>query len=94
MAHSGRGFWYEKAFFLSRLHSNIYLEISGLPPKNLLEYFPDLEKNSKKFIYGSDWPGIKSISSNIKAIKKLPLSEGTLKKLFHDNAARILGLSA
>ncbi|MCK4430875.1 MAG: amidohydrolase family protein, partial [Candidatus Aminicenantes bacterium] len=68
------------------------LEISGLPPKNLLNYFPDLEKNIDKIVYGSDWPGIKTISSNIEAIKKLPLSEGSIKKILYGNAARILGL--
>ena len=44
MAHSGRGFWYDKAFFISRIHKNLYMEISGLPPQKLLHYFPDLEK--------------------------------------------------
>lgn len=92
MAHSGRGLWYEKAFFLSRLHPNLYLEISGLPPKNLLNYFPDMEKNIDKFIYGSDWPGIKTISSNIESIKRLPLAEESIKKILYDNAARILRL--
>ncbi len=92
MAHSGRGLWYEKAFFLSRLHQNLYLEISGLPPKNLLHYFPDLEKNIDKCVYGSDWPGIKTIDSNIQAIKELPLAENSVKKILYNNAARILGI--
>ena len=92
MAHSGRGLWYDKAFLLSRIHPNLYLEISGLPPKNLLNYFPDLEKNIDKIVYGSDWPGIKTISSNIEAIKKLPLFEDSIKKILYGNAARILGL--
>lgn len=90
MAHSGRGLWYEKAFFLSRLHQNLYLEISGLPPKNLLQYFPDMEKNIDKFVYGSDWPGIKTIDSNIQAIKELPLAETSVRKILYENAARIL----
>jgi predicted TIM-barrel fold metal-dependent hydrolase len=90
MAHSGRGLWYEKAFFLSRLHKNLYLEISGLPPKNLLSYFPDLEKNIDKCVYGSDWPGIKTIDCNIQAIKEIPLAEASVKKILYDNASRIL----
>jgi len=90
MAHSGRGLWHDKAFFLSRFHPNLYCEISGLPPKNLLNYFPDLEKNIDKFIFGSDWPGIKSISSNIEAIKKLPLAEESKEKILFKNAALIL----
>ena len=90
MAHGGRGLWYDKAFFLSRLHPSLYLEISGLPPKNLLHYFPDMEKNIDKFVYGSDWPGIKNIGSNIKAIMELPLSKSSVKKILFENAARIL----
>lgn len=92
MAHSGRGLWYEKAFFLSRIHPNLHLEISGLPPKNLLNYFPDMEENIDKFIYGSDWPGVKTISSNIEAIKELPLTEESKRKILYENAARILRL--
>jgi predicted TIM-barrel fold metal-dependent hydrolase len=92
LAHSGRGLWYGKAFFLSRLHPNLYLEISGLPPANLLNYFPDMENNIDKFIYGSDWPGIKTISSNIEAIRALPLAEESIRKVLYDNAARVLRL--
>ena len=93
MAHSGRGLWYEKAFFLSRLHPNLYLEISGLPPKNLLNYFPEMEKNSNKFIYGSDWPGIKTMGTNIEAIKQLSLDDHSLRKILYENAARVLRLT-
>jgi len=92
MAHSGRGLWYDKAFFLSRIHANLYMEISGLPPKNLFKYFPELEKNIDKIVYGSDWPGIKSLADNIKSIKRLPLPGESIRKILHDNAARILHL--
>ncbi len=92
MAHSGRGLWYGKAAFLSRLHQNLYLEVSGLPPKNLLKYFPEMEKNIDKFIYGSDWPGVRTIACNVETIQKLRLSEESKRKLLHDNAARILRL--
>lgn len=93
MAHSGRGLWYDKAFFLSRIHENLYLEISGLPPQNLLDYFPDMEKNIDKFVFGSDWPGIERIDSNVEAIKELPLAEDSIRKILYHNAARILNLS-
>ncbi|MFQ5722114.1 MAG: amidohydrolase family protein [Candidatus Aminicenantales bacterium] len=92
MAHSGRGLWYEKALFLARLHPNLYLEISGLPPQHLLRYFPDMEKYIDKFVYGSDWPGIKTINFNVEAIKKLPLAEKSIKKILYENAAQILRL--
>lgn len=92
MAHGGRGIWYERAFFLSRLHPQLYLEISGLPPKKLLNYFPDMENNIDKIVYGSDWPAVSAISTNIDAIKELNISEDSKKKILHDNAAKILGL--
>lgn len=92
MAHSGRGFWYDRAFFLSRLHKNIYMEISGLPPQNLLSYFPELERNADKVIYGSDWPGMPYIKRNIEIVKSLPISEETKGKILGGNAARILGI--
>ncbi|NIO07626.1 MAG: amidohydrolase family protein, partial [Deltaproteobacteria bacterium] len=31
LAHSGRPFWYEQAFWMARRHENVYMEISGLP---------------------------------------------------------------
>jgi predicted TIM-barrel fold metal-dependent hydrolase len=94
MAHGGRGFWYDKAFFLSRIHPHLFVEISGLPPRNLLKYFPDMEKNIDKFIYGSDWPGVSTISGNIEAIRQLPLAETSITKILYGNAAGILRLES
>jgi len=91
-AHSGRGFWYDRAAFLARLHPNVYMEVSGLPPHKLLDYFPDLERLADKVIFGSDWPGVPSIKANIEAIRALPISEEAKAKILGENAARILGL--
>lgn len=90
MVHSGRGFWYDRAFFLARLHENVYMEIAGLPPSRLLTYFPELERNSDKIIFGSDWPGLTSIAENIEAIRRLPISEEAKDKILGINAAKIL----
>jgi predicted TIM-barrel fold metal-dependent hydrolase len=92
MAHSGRGLWYKEAFFLSRLHKNVYMEVSGLPPKKLLIYFPDLEENADKIIFGSDWPGIANIKDNIEAVNLLPIAESAKEKILGENAKYILGL--
>lgn len=91
-AHSGRGFWYDRAFFLTRLHKNVYMEISGLPPNNLLSYFPEFERNADKIIFGSDWPALRDIKGNIAGIRALPLKERTKDKILGENAAKILGL--
>ena len=90
MAHSGRGFWYNRAFFLSKLHKNLYMEISGLPPQNLLHYFPELEKNSDKIIFGSDWPGVRGIKENIDVICSLPIKKTTIEKILYRNAEKVL----
>jgi len=91
-AHGGRGFWYDQAFFLAKMHPNVYLEVSGLPPQKLLEYFPNLEDQADKIIFGSDWPGIPGIKKNIEVIRNLPLKEETKEKILGRTAARILGI--
>ena len=57
LAHGGRPLWMETAFFLIRRHPNVYLDISGIPPKKLLKYFPRLEEIASKTLFGTDWPG-------------------------------------
>ena len=93
MAHSGRGFWYDRAFFLSKLHSNIYMELSGLPPSKLMTYFPELARNTDKVIFGSDWPGMPEIRRNMDAISQLPLPKEGIDKILGGTAARLLGFS-
>ena len=92
MVHSGRGFWYDRAYFLAKLHANVYMEISGLPPQKLLGYFPELERVADKVVFGSDWPGMPHVKRNIDRIRGLPLKEETKDKILGGNAARILGL--
>jgi predicted TIM-barrel fold metal-dependent hydrolase len=92
MAHSGRGVWYDRAYFLAKIHTNVYMEISGLPPQKLLSYFPELERIADKVIFGSDWPGMPHIQRNIEIIRGLPLDEATKEKILGGNAARLLHL--
>lgn len=92
MAHSGRGFWYDRAFFLSKLHQNVYMELSGLPPAKLLTYFPELAQNTDKVIFGSDWPGMPQIRRNMDAIADLPLPSAGVANILGGNAARLLKL--
>lgn len=90
LAHAGRPFWYEQAFWMARRHSNVYVEVSGLPGKNLLEYLPQLERLPKKIVYGSDWPSI-DLQINVKAIRALAIADEVKQAILHDNAARLLG---
>jgi predicted TIM-barrel fold metal-dependent hydrolase len=81
----------EAAFFLVRRHPNVHLELSGIPPGKLLEYFPRLEELADKAIWGTDWPspGIKSMRTNVDAFRALPLSDAAKSKILHGNAARV-----
>lgn len=92
-AHSGRGFWYDRAFTLARYHENVYMEIAGLPPAKLLTYFPELERVADKVLFGSDFPGLPSLRGNIEAVRQLPLADETKNRILGGNAARLLGLT-
>lgn len=94
IVHGGRGPWFDMAFYVTRLHSNTYLEVSGLPPKNLLQYFPQLEVIAEKVLFGSDWPGVLSIAENIEAIRNLDMSEKAKAQILGENAIRLLKLSS
>jgi hypothetical protein len=75
MAHGGRPIWMQTAFFLLRRHRNIHLDISGIPPKQLLTYFPRLEEIAQKTLFGTDWPspGIPDIKQNLDQFQALDL---------------------
>jgi predicted TIM-barrel fold metal-dependent hydrolase len=94
MAHSGRPFWYAQAQWMARQHANVYMEISGLPGKKLLDYFHDLERLADKVVYGSDWPGNPDLRRNVDAILDLPLKDETKEMILWKNAARILSVDA
>ena len=91
LAHGGRPLWMDAAFFLVRRHPNVHLEVSGIPPSKLLEYFPRLEEIADKTIWGTDWPspGVKSMRANVDAFLRLPLSDPSKHRILHDNAAKI-----
>lgn len=91
MAHGGRGAWYDEALIMARLHENVFIEVSGLPPHKLLEFFPDMDRFSHKFIFGSDWPSV-SISANIESIFKLDISLDAKVRILGSNAKQILEL--
>jgi predicted TIM-barrel fold metal-dependent hydrolase len=91
MAHGGRPLWMNTAFFLLRRHKNVYLDISGIPPKLLLEYFPRLEVIADKTLFGTDFPspGIPDLKRNLNQVRELPLSDETKEKILSRNALSI-----
>src|ERR1019366_8267232 len=49
LCHAGRPLWYETAFFLARRHPNVLLDISGIPPRKLLEVLPRISEIRDKY---------------------------------------------
>jgi uncharacterized protein len=91
LAHGGRPLWMEAAFFLVRRHPNVFLELSGIPPAKLLEYFPRLDEIAGKTIWGTDWPspGIQSMKLNADAFLALPLAEDAKRAILDGNARKV-----
>jgi uncharacterized protein len=91
LAHGGRPLWMNTAFFLLRRHPNVFLDISGIPPKSLLRYFPRLEDIAQKTLFGTDWPGpgVPSIKKNLDDFRKLPLSDKTQRQILCHTALTI-----
>ena len=91
LAHGGRPLWMEEAFFLVRRHKNMYMDVSGIPPQKVMEYFPRLEEIAGKVLFGTDWPGpgVPGVRGNIEKFRALPLSEAAQRKILYDNAAAL-----
>ena len=91
MAHGGRPIWMTTAFFLLRRHRNLYLDISGIPPKLLLQYFPRLQEIAAKTLFGTDWPspGVKDIGQNIAEFRALPLTEEVKEQILSKTALSV-----
>jgi hypothetical protein len=93
LAHSGRPLYGEAAFFLARRHANVHLELSGIPPRKILESLPRLAEVADKTLWGTDWPspGVRSPSDNVAAFRSLPLSDEAKEKILYRNANRLFG---
>jgi predicted TIM-barrel fold metal-dependent hydrolase len=91
MAHGGRPLWMEACRFLLRRHPNVFMDLSGIPPKNLLEFFPRLEELASKSMFGTDWPGpgVPGVRRNIEAFRALPLPDAAKTAILQGTADRI-----
>jgi predicted TIM-barrel fold metal-dependent hydrolase len=91
LAHAGRPLYGETALFLARRHRNVRIDISGIPPKALLRYFPRVKEIADKVLWGTDWPspGVVSMKKNVEDFRALGLGEEVEKKILWDNAAAL-----
>lgn len=92
MAHGGRPLYMAEAFFILRRHRHIWLDLSGIPPKGLLEYFPRITELEAQLLWGTDWPspGVESMRRNVDAFLALPLPERVKRAALETNPERLL----
>src|SRR5260221_4426555 len=71
----GRPLWMVHAFFLVRRFPKVYMDVSSIPPKAILRYFPRLAEVADKVLYGSDWPSprVSSMAKNLAEFRALGL---------------------
>jgi len=88
MAHGGRPLYMEEAFFILRRHGKVRLDVSGIPPSKLLEYFPRLTELTDRVLWGTDWPspGVKDLRQNIDQFLALPLTKEQQQAILETNA--------
>ena len=92
MAHGGRPLYMAEAFFILRRHRQVWLDLSGIPPRSLLEYFPRIAELETQLLWGTDWPspGVRTMRGNVDDFLSLPLPERVQRATLQDNAERLL----
>jgi uncharacterized protein len=88
LAHGGRGWSYDVAAFFALAHDNVWIEISGLPPQRLPRYYATvgLARIAPRFIFGTDWPAIPGLRSNVKRLMDLDLDRAAVGGVVWRNA--------
>jgi predicted TIM-barrel fold metal-dependent hydrolase len=91
LAHGGRGWWYDAAAFLALSNDNVWIELSGLPPKRLPEYYSryDLGRLARRWIFATDWPGVPGTAQNARAVAGLGLPDETVTAVLGGNALSV-----
>ncbi len=94
LAHGGRGWWYDAAAFMAMNNERVYIELSGLPPSRLRDYYAQHNWNrlTKKMVFGTDWPGVPGIARNARAVTELCPDEETAALVLAGNATRLFHL--
>ena len=92
MAHGGRPLYMAEAFFILRRHRHIWLDLSGIPPKGLLEYFPRITELESQLLWGTDWPspGVESMRRNVDDFLAVALPESLKRAALETNPEKLL----
>jgi predicted TIM-barrel fold metal-dependent hydrolase len=96
LAHGGRGWWYDAAAFLALSHDRVWIELSGLPPSRLRDYYSrqNWQRLTRRMIFGTDWPGTPGIAANARATAALMPDIDTAAAVLGGNAVRVYNLKA
>jgi len=88
MAHGGRPLYMAEACFILRRHRHVRLDVSGIPPTRLLEYFPRLPEVADRVVWGTDWPspGVRDMRQNIDQFLALSLDDSHKRAILETNA--------
>jgi predicted TIM-barrel fold metal-dependent hydrolase len=94
LAHGGRGWWYDAAAFMASSSERVWIELSGLPPSRLREYYArhNWARLTRRMIFGTDWPGVPGIAANARAVAALCPDEETAAMVLAGNARRVYNL--
>ena len=94
LAHGGRGWWYDAAAFMALSNDRVWIELSGLPPSRLREYYArhSWPRLTRRMIFATDWPGVPGIARNARAVAALCPDEETVRLVLAGNACRVYNL--
>ena len=92
MAHGGRPLYASEAFFVLRRHKRVWLDLSGIPPRTLPDYFPRLAELSDRVLWGTDWPspGVASMRGNVEQFLGLRYPDALKRAALETNPLRLL----
>ncbi len=91
LCHGGRGFWYHIAEFMVKSYPHVYIDVSGLPPKNLLQYFPSMKRFAHKYLFGTDFPGVPGIRRNYETLADIIQDDTIMDLISFQNAYDLFG---
>ena len=70
------------------------MDLSGIPPQRIPQWFPDLDKLASKTLWGTDWPGpgVPDMGANLRAFLDQDWDAETVKAITRDNALNVFNL--
>ncbi|CAN5774307.1 amidohydrolase family protein [soil metagenome] len=94
LAHGGRGWFYDAAAFMALTYEHVWIELSGLPPHRLPKYYRSVgfDRLAPKCIFGTDFPAIPGLRTNVEAVAGLDLEPDVLDRVLWRNAVDVYGL--